>query len=435
MQNSYHFKSSIPRLDVALGHELCPGNLILVAGLQGGGKTILAAQLSRDCVVGDRDVLFLSTEVTPEALYKRQLAAVCSIPFDQVKDGVATVTIPGAGGVQLNMPDPAVYGEDAVRTAHPVLHALAQRFTFLKFKPEGYDPRQEFDAVLTTYREENKRAPDVLIYDYLKYPCVDQADMDPYRMREAVIAASQALKDLAVEHQMLVVVFCQVDLSLVDRKKIDPAGMLEFKKVWEHADAFVGISQRLRDETSTDLARGLYERIQHLNVTTKDPSRSVLVPVERVFEYQRFDPCRWRPREKPEDMDELDRRARVIERTSEFPGYVLARRKALVKLFDIGSPHAINLYAFLLLVAKSDGPETGWSFYSRKVQTDMLGLSSKQLIAATLVLDGYNFIEVPDGKKRESLRYRVVDWNADQNPKTEGYFKLFRNLGTPDAPT
>ena len=428
MQQIREFCSSIPKLDEALGEKLGRGKFILAAGLQGGGKTILAAQLTRTFVVSGAEVLFLSTEVTPEALYKRHMAAVCSIPYDRIKDGMKTVAIPGLNGTQVTLPDPDVYGEDAIRKAHPLLQGLAQRFRHLKFKPVGFRPRQEFDEILTAYRDEKQRPPDVLIYDHLWYPDVARQDLDPYKMREAVVAAGEALKTLAVEHQMLVIAFCQVDPGLAGHKKIDPAGMFEFKEVYQHADAFVGISQRLRDETDSDLAGGLYERIQHLNVITKPSPKPVLVPVERAFEFQRFEPCRWRPKGKPEDMDELDRRARVIEKTSEFLGYALARRRKLIEIFATGSAHAINLYAFLLLATKPDGPHTGWSFYSRKTQTDMLGLSSKQLIAATDLLLDRGLIDIPVGKTRESLRYRITDWKTDQNPKTKGYFKLMRNL-------
>ena len=406
MQQIREFDSSIPKLDTALGENLRRGKFILAAGLQGGGKTILAAQFTRTFVVNGADVLFLSSEVTPHALYKRHMAAVCSIPYDKIKDGMQTVTIPGLDGTEVTLPDPAVYGEDAVTTAHPLLQELAQRARYLKFKPAGFRPRQEFDEILTAYRDEKQRSPDVLIYDHLWYPDVARQDLNPYKMREAVVAAGEALKILAVEHQMLVIAFCQVDPGLANHKKIDPAGMFEFKEVYQHADAFVGISQRLRDETDSDLAGGLYERVQHLNVITKPSLKPVLVPVERVFEFQRFEPGRWEPKSEPaENVNELDQRARVIENTSEFPGYALARRKKFTELFVTGSPHAINLYAFLLLAAKSDGPQAGWSFYSRATQTEMLGLSSKQLRAAMDVLLDRGLIDVPEGKMRQSLRY------------------------------
>ena len=423
------FRSSIPKLDDALGVHLRRGQLILVAGLQGGGKTILAAQLSREFVVRSAEVLFLSTEVTPQALYKKNIAAVCSIPYDRIKDGMKTVTIPGEGGTQLDLPDPEVYGEDSVRKSYPIVHALAQRLTLGKFTPAGFDPRQEFDDILATYQEQKQKLPDVLVYDYLWYPKVERQDMDPYKMRGAVVDAAEALKALAGKHDMLVIVFCQVDPGLEERKKIDPSGLYDLKKVWHHADAFVGISQRLLDERTHDLANGLYESVQHLNVMTKASMAPVLVPVERAFEFQRFDSCRAQQKRKSEDdLDELDRRARVIEKASEFTGYVLARRRKFYDIFDIGCPHAINLYAFLLLAASNRSPKEGVSFYSRRKLTDALALSSKQVIAATDFLTEQNYVDVPPGIVRQSLRYRIEDWKVDQNPSMKGYFKLFRNL-------
>lgn len=257
---------------------------------------------------------------------------------------------------------------EAASKASVVCLALAKHETFVAIESLGYDPQRKLDVIIERYKVEKNYLPDVIVYDYLDYPKVrTKEEINPFKMQKAVVDAAIALKAAARERNILIVAFCQADPGLTESKKIIPSGIAEFKGIAAHADAFIGISHRRkshrRKSYDADMtANGIYERVQYLTVTSKTRPSPAMVAVERAFEYQRFEEPRWRPRDGlPDELGETDHRARIIEKTSEFPGYVLARRKRFYEIFACGVPYAINLYAFLLLVAGSKDHQLGKS--------------------------------------------------------------------------
>ena len=411
------FSTSLPQLDAALGRHFGPGNLILFAGITGGGKTILAGQLTADLVSNDFKVLLISTEATGSEILKRMYAAVCEIPHTDIMDGKSLVVLPS---VNLPIPDPAIYGETKAEKAMALVEKLKKSCAFCNDIPGALE-----DAVVN-FQRLHGRVPDVIIFDYLCYPEDTFEKRDEFAARKAVGDKTKLLKSIAVDQNSLVIAFCQANPSLVTAKKILPKDIDSFKSIEDIADAFVGMSHRYTE--NDDGGGSPYERIQHFSVVSKTKPQPTLVPVITEFEYQRFAP--YIPAVSlvtRKTQEELEQRAGYIEEHSEYPGYVFARRETLTTLFTCGVGYAANVYAFLLLTSSFKGSDIGSSFYGRDKIGDHLGLSSKMIQRATKELIKREIIAVTS-RPYSSLVYRFPNWANEQDPKNSGYFKLFHNL-------
>jgi len=391
------FSTGIPALDDALGSHLAPGNLIICAGLTGGGKTILAGQLGAKIAMAGHKVLFISTEVPEAELDVRILSAFCNIPYDEIMDGVREVTYGKVFGNLAAFPSPDRFGIDAYAKAVRIREPLVRNFHFKKITTLGFAPGQALGTLISEYEGRVETPPEVLVFDHLQLLVGSEHDI--FKLRKAAGAATEAMASLARERGILAFVFCQADPALTDKKKITSDNIFEFQAIWKSADAFIGISHRHADGDSSEI----WERIQHLTVKTNTTPDSVLVPVETAFKYQRFEPYRGQRRGSEPGSDELRRHAREIEARSENGGYVLARRNRLGEIFHCGLPYAVNFYAFLLVAAKTQGREAGSSFYSRAKLTEMLGLTSKQLILSMDILLDRDLIDVPPKRRGRSL--------------------------------
>ena len=430
MQQLRHFSTPFPKLDEALGEHLCAGQFILCAGLTGNGKTILAGQLAAHFVCDQAKVLFVSTEVEHEDLFKRIVSASGSIPYASICDHIDLLPVDISPTLKISVPAPRQYGSEAASAAFRVILEVRRNQTFCRIDSLDFAPQAELNRLLTRYKIDENRFPDAIVFDYLGYPKVrSREEINPFKMRQAVLDAASALKTMAHERNILVIAFCQADPSLTQSRKILPAAIAEVKGIQNFADAFIGMSHRRKADNDESASNGVYERIQHFTVITGKSGPPVMIPVERDFKFQRFVEPRWSPRSTGiEESSDMDRQARMIEQTSEFPGYVLARRKKFYGIFPCGVPYAINLYAFLLLVSGIKDHRAGMSFYSREVLACKTGLTVKQLRRATDTLMDCGFLNVPIGRVHQSLRYEILDWKDDQNLVSPGYFKLFRNL-------
>ena len=418
------FSTGIPDLDVALGPHLAPGNLIICTGLTGGGKTILAGQLAATMAIAGQKVLFVSTEVPEEELDVRILSAFCDIPYEEIKDGVKAIAY---GNVLENLttfPSPDRYGIDAYAKAVRIREPLVRNFVYREVRTFGFEPQVVIGEIFSEYTSRAGQMPGVVICDHLSLPKVTREDMNIFKEREAAVEAAKVFASLARDRHVLVVVFCQADQALTDKKKITSENIYDFHSVRKSADAFIGISNRLRSDEAMDDGGGVHERIQHLTVETTLKPEPMLVPVIRAFEYQRFESFHGRVLEPKGEETENDEIARRIEATSEYAGYVLARRKRFLEIFSWGIPNAINLYAFLLLT----GGRNGVSNYGRDKQSMMLGLTVKQLRTALAHLEENKFVTVSPPVVKRSLWVTLARWQEDQKPGEKGYFKLFRNL-------
>ena len=424
MQEHQGFTSPIPKLDHALGSHLRPGNFILCAGLTGAGKTILAGQLAANMALAGHQVFYISTEVTHEALDSRLLSAFCDIPHAHIMDRMITVSVPFRNG-EMNYPDPVHYGRAATEKSIPLKEALYNNFAFAKIRSLGFQPAAQLDTLVAEYVERHGKLPAMMIYDYLSNPSfAHQSEIDPFKARKAVRDAANALAALAKTHNVLVLAFCQADPSLVTNKKIAPENIAEFREIREVADAFIGISKRVRADIETVDSEEIYNRVQHLTVSTRTNPASILVPVSPHFAYQRFEPYDGRAPISFHDRCGLERIAKDIAARSNFRGYVLASREKLREVFTCGVPYAISLYTFLMLVADEEGS----SFYGRKTQARALGLSDKRLRTALDLFEDRAWVGIGDAPHGRSLQATLLDWEKEQCPRNPGYFKLLRNL-------
>lgn len=370
-------------------------------------------------------VAFISTEVSWLEMQLRMFSATAGIPYSRIMDGIKTVCIDPPNGMSRSLPDPEVYGIEATGRALGLVNAMNTNLLFAKIESLGHTPDQTLNSLIEEISDRVHALPDIVIYDYLKPPHKASEEINVRQMRADMRNAAEALRRLAHTRNVLVFAFCQADQTLNTSKKVGPLAIREYGEIADSFDAFFGISNRRRDDEDIEDGGDIRHEVQHLTVVSKTNPTQALVPVVRNFAYQRFESYSKgeHNQNKAGDPDKI-RLARRIEATSEFPGYVLARRERLKEIFQCGVPYAINLYALFLLVSD----KTGSSFYGRERLSKTLGLSTKQLRTATDILFDHQLISTGDQRRNRSLRYIVLDWKEDQNPESKGYFKLFRNL-------
>jgi hypothetical protein len=337
---------------------MSPGKVILSTGLQGGGKTILAGQFASTLALAGHKVFFLSTEVRELDLLRRMLADCCNWEFKTMSRGYKTIKLKDG----LTIPDPIEYGEIALN-ARRLQTCLAKNLAFLRKHDLGFEPFKTLEQYLDDLASQG-RPTDVLICDYLREPLLPVNELDSWRLREAVRDAARALREIATERNILVIMFCQADPTLKLNKKMHPGDIRDWPELYHFADAFVGISHRLRDEDDTKTDGKIYHEVQHFTVLLKDTWTETVIPVMTNFKFQRFESY---VKLTSDDAvvsadDSKSGLAHEIEVQSEFPGYVLLRREILKKLFTLPNLNSVNVYVFLMLTAGYSGSNVGKSW-------------------------------------------------------------------------
>lgn len=284
------FSTRIPKLDEALRPHLSPGNFILVAGLTGGGKTILAGQLGAEFACAGHGVHLISTHTPQNEWHARIISAFGEIPYAKIKDSIKTVQIPGPGKI-LSFPDPDAYGWDAAEKSLPLFEALSKNLFFEEVESLGFSPKDRLEGIVDGHARKNGTHPTVIILDHLSSPRIGpREEFDPFRARKAVMDAAAALADLARRRGILVIAFCQANQSLLTSKRIVPSDIREFKSIYDYADAFIGISRCRREDVDVSGTEGDYNRVQDFTIQTRMKPSPAMVPVVTNFGYQRFDP-------------------------------------------------------------------------------------------------------------------------------------------------
>jgi hypothetical protein len=309
-----------------------------------------------------------------------------------------------------------------------------------------------FRSILDEYRTSTGRVPDLMIVDYIDESY--DATFSVAKTRDAMLAASRAIKDLAVQRGFLAVAFCQAAIAASDSPEIEPDSIGECKKALaEPADAFVGISRLMAEPGEANRGGiGHYALRQYCTVMVKGGERET-VPMNTPYQFQRCeDVSREEQVARNKDQEvavgtpgaegkallSIDRTAALaaVARNTEPAnrGYVLLGRDRMQQLCALGNPNCLNVYIFLLLVADYRRPEKlGKSFRARQTMASVLGLTSKKIRTATKNLHDAGIIVIDSEKRPQrrgrSLDYLIKDWSESQvGANATGYFKVMRNL-------
>ena len=198
--------SGFPLLDSVLGGGLHVGELTLIGGAPGVGKTIMALQVARNVAKEGGQVLFACFEHEPTILLARLLALeagftlVNTEAFSRtVLSALTTADLEGRSLADVLASTPG--GTQA-------LNAVAEyqdRFTFV----EASGSKTTTDELTRVVREHQLPAiQTVLFVDYLqKIPLQPEPDTEAEKVTRTV----EALKDLALDEHISVVLLSAID--------------------------------------------------------------------------------------------------------------------------------------------------------------------------------------------------------------------------------
>ena len=206
--------TGFPSLDRLMGGGLRAGDLCVIGGDVGSGKSALALAVAMRAAQGGHAALFCTTEATAERVTERMLAIEGRVKMDELRQGALDeVSRSEVGGVVLRL-----------REQGPVVARL------------GRDPLEALDALLG---DASSLGPSRLVV-------VDAitgilGDARPHA--DELASAVRRLKALAVEHGAAVLATSHLATHLRDRN--DPRPQLDdfggLGAVKHHADVVLGL--------------------------------------------------------------------------------------------------------------------------------------------------------------------------------------------------
>jgi len=275
-------------LDAALGGGYSWGETTMIAGMNGGGKTVLAVQATIQAMLTGRRVAIITTEEPPHKLVTRMVQNYCKMPArrleagvvldDNNKTGVLTNLIP----VQLWV-DP-LYGPNLMK-----LDALmAQLLWIIDWTQETHSMVGEFDNEISKLKAAGFE-PEVVIMDWVGGAL--EKDKDLARRRLLFEESVNHLIQHGKRHNTINFVMAQLDKVKAARKAKPTMDMLsECKTMSNNVHNWIGISS-LTEGKDNQFQDNVGRRLlpyQFLNVDKCRYGPAGAVKVRVVFEEQRL---------------------------------------------------------------------------------------------------------------------------------------------------
>lgn len=286
--------SGFAALDKVLSGGFRSGELVLVGGGQGLGKTTFALQVTRNLVVADHDAVYFSFEHDNHTLLERliameaaEIAGTTGVPLQRVRE--AFESRPTSGDTLEGRLADTEGGVEAVQA----LQVYARRLHL--HRSNGADTDVEaMRAVVDTIREDSGRTPFVII-DYLQK--VHVADSARLSEDERVTVVVQALKDLALELSVPVLAVVAVNKSgLAASKRMRVEDLRGSSALAHEADVVLILNQKFdvvaRHHLIYDLSNA--DLFRRWVVMTIEKNRNGVDKLDLEFR-KRFEQARFEP--------------------------------------------------------------------------------------------------------------------------------------------
>lgn len=418
LEESISMTYGIAPLDKCLGGYLEPGNIHLVGGYTGSGKTVLACQLLVRNLERGKRILYLSTEVDEKDVQVRCVSNAARIDY-------------GTGDIEFEyndnvpyMPKLERYTDDQCSRGLQVLQNFVHKARFCKIDTahEGLTV-----AAIDTALSGCGAPPDLVIVDYMSWSGDPE---NPTRHREEMIEVMEYLQGLANGDGLNVVVFAQ-GTDLCKTNVVVPVNATcECKTLHRYADATLMMSWLDVPDLGEAESGGLTEentilREQYLNVQAQGVN--VVVPVKTDYQYMTLEAGSHKVDKRGRDHIAAARdrdKARSIVQAPGMNQYRWLGHSVYERVQEIGYPPAVNVYIFHLLAAN----QSGVSWHSFKGMAKQMGLSVEQVRTAIDKLVNAKLLERVVVKKK-AMKRRVV--KLDENSAfgdDKGASKLNQNM-------
>lgn len=217
-------------------HGMRPGNLVVVAGRPGMGKTVLGMNaVDHLSVRGDKETLIFSLEMSAKELAKRTVASV--------------------GGIDQNEIDSGAACDDSDAMARMGTTAALIRRDRVRICDKGALPLSRI-AGIARFENRAKRL-DLIVIDYIGLISPEPGSRMANRTQE-VGAVSRGLKALAKELEIPIIALCQVNRGIEGRADSRPrlSDLRDSGEIEQDADMVIFVH---RDNRSPHGEKGLTE--------------------------------------------------------------------------------------------------------------------------------------------------------------------------------
>ena len=287
-------------LDRTLGGGIRAGELILIGGAQGSGKTTMSLQIARNIAQsGQANVLYICFEHDEEYLLNRMMAMESALAGTMPPSANSAVKIQDVrrevlGTWMANGGDP-----NADLRTNPRLRPAVERIgrygqsLFLLRGSHTYTTPQNLRALVEGYRRSAPTRPLVVFVDYLQRVPIFP---DPPTEAEKVTNVVAGLKDLALSLGVAVVCIVAADKEGLKAARLRNHHLRGSSALNYEADVILIMNEKYQIVAKVNIEFNPYQaqRFRDWTILTVEKNRSgkdaVDLEYEKHFEYSCFDP-------------------------------------------------------------------------------------------------------------------------------------------------
>jgi replicative DNA helicase len=284
-------------LDKTIGGGLRAGELLLIGGAQGTGKTTMAVQMARNVVMGGQaSVLYICFEHDEEYLLNRIIAMESVLPgLPSTGAGVKLVDVRREIlGTWL-----AQGGQDADLAANPRLRPALERVSrygpnlFLMRGSQTTSTVENLRQLIERYKEISGERRLIVFVDYMqKVPVIP----DPPTETEKVTTIVNGLKDLALSMSVPMVSIVAADKEGLKASRLRNHHLRGSSAINYEADIILILNEKYHIVAKVNIEFNPYQaqRFRDWVITTVEKNRggtnSVDLEFQKHFEFSCFDP-------------------------------------------------------------------------------------------------------------------------------------------------
>jgi len=278
VEQTEHMASGLFDLDKALGGGFRKGESTLVAGVTGGGKTVMATQFAAQFALDGHKVLFVTTEERPGDLIPRMLSNHLNVPYGEFQKNLFNDTV---------IPSHILENARLTDALDDLNSRFGENLIFFDWaegqgKSVEENLARDFDKL--TEDAENPFAPDVLIFDWIGGALYRKSKED---LRFLYLAAANHLHDFAKTRDVCTIMFAQLNKRQATGFRCDSGMLAECKAMADQATNAFYVSSKRTDVGGCEDGAS-YEEIQTINVDKARKGPGGCFRVRRDFRYQRF---------------------------------------------------------------------------------------------------------------------------------------------------